>query len=216
MRNMVPILVDSIERPLRDLPKAQVLAMVLLARAQTMGLLPPQTPEHVDLDWSFLRAIAGVLEDNGVAVGWSSSLRRLDPTSVEDTEVAEALRAMIDALNASPHPLGEWPPVREMLGDDLLVRLLGISTSSLRRYASGERDTPDETAWRLHIIARILGSLVGSYNEYGVRRWFERPRKALEGSSPSDVIIAARSEDDERLRDTLLLADELLGAASAT
>ena len=33
---------------------------------------------------------------------------------------------MIDALNTSPHPAGEWSPVREMLGDDLVVRLLRV------------------------------------------------------------------------------------------
>lgn len=195
---------------------AQPLALTLLVRTQTMGLLPPETPEHVDLDWDFLRAVAGVLEKNGVAAASSSMLRRLEPASMDDTQVAEALRAMIDALNASPHPAGEWLPVREMLGDDLVVRLLKVSPSSVRRYSSGERDTPDGIAWRLHIIARILGSLVGSYNEYGIRRWFERPRRALEGESPADVIIAARSEDDNHLRKVILLADELLGGAGAT
>ena len=213
---MVPVLIDSVERPLSDLPMAQSLAMTLLVRTQTMGLLPPETPEHVDLDWDFLRAVAGVLEENGLAAAPSSLLRRFEPASMDDTQVADVLRAMIDALNASPHPAGEWLPVREMLGDDLVVRLLKISSSSIKRYSSGERDTPDETAWRLHIIARILGSLVGSYNEYGVRRWFGRPRRALEGASPAEVIIAARSEDDDHLRKAILLADELLGGAGAT
>ena len=72
--DMVPVLIDSIDRPLSDLPQAQALAIALLVRPQTMGLLPPETPEHVDLDWDFLRAVAEVLEENGVAAAPSSLL----------------------------------------------------------------------------------------------------------------------------------------------
>jgi hypothetical protein len=213
---MVPVLIASIERPLSELPRAKALAMVLLARTQAMGLLPPHTPHRVDLDWDLLKAIATVLEENRLAADWSSHLRRIDPESVDDAAMAEALRAILDSLNASPHPAGEWAPVRETLGDDLTVRLLGISESSLRRYAAGERETPDAVAWRLHAVARIIGSLVGSYNDFGVRRWFERSRAALDGATPSEIIAAADNEDDGRLEKTIQLADELLGAGSAT
>jgi hypothetical protein len=123
---------------------------------------------------------------------------------------------MVEALDASPIPGGEWRPAREVLGDELLARLVGgISPSSLRRYAAGARETPDDVAWRLHVVARLLASLLGSYNDYGVRRWFERRRTALDGKAPAEVLQAADDEGDEHLRRVLALADDLVGAAAA-
>ena len=127
----------------------------------------------------------------------------------------EVVRATLEAVDASPRPEGEWGPARDLVGDDLLARLLKVSNSSLRRYAGGDRRTPDDVAWRLHVVARLLASLVGSYNEYGIRRWFERSRRALDGATPADVLEQAPSEDDERLQHVLGLADELTGAAAA-
>ena len=40
----------------------------------------------------------------------------------------------------------EWRGVHDVLGGDVLAQLLGISASSLRRYLSGSRTTPDEIA----------------------------------------------------------------------
>lgn len=48
-----------------------------------------------------------------------------------------------EALGASPVPASEWPAPARVLGVDLLARLLGFSTVSLRRYLSGARKTPD-------------------------------------------------------------------------
>jgi hypothetical protein len=56
---------------------------------------------------------------------------------------------------------------------------------------------------------------VGSYNDYGIRRWFERPRNALGGATPSEVVENAKSEDDEGLGRLLSLAEELTGAGAA-
>jgi hypothetical protein len=125
------------------------------------------------------------------------------------------LRATLEAVDASPRPTAEWAPTRDVVDDELLARLLGISISSLRRYAGGERKTPDDVAWRLHLVARLLGALIGSYNDYGVRRWFERRRTALDGATPAEVLEQAESEDDERLRQVLRLADDLTGGTAA-
>ena len=105
----------------------------------------------------------------------------------------------------------------EMCIRDSLARLVGgVSQSSLRRYASGARQTPDDIAWRLHVVARILAALLGSYNAYGVRRWFERRRSALGGLAPVQVLETAKDEDDELLLTAIGLADDLLGAGQAT
>jgi uncharacterized protein (DUF2384 family) len=92
------------------------------------------------------------------------------------------------ALEYSPLPDHEWPALRAILGDGMLTRLCGISVASLRRYAAGQRPTPDAVAQRLHLLALVVADLRGAYNDYGVRRWFQRPRAQLEGHTPIDVL----------------------------
>jgi hypothetical protein len=171
-------------------PAATSLALHLLIRAQVMGYLPADAQGTVVLDLELLDRICANVAAAGVATR-SVSLHRLRGEKME-----EALRAIIEAVDRSPNPAGEWGPARQVLGDELLAGLLGISESSLRRYAGGERATPDEVAWRLHGIARMLAGLLGSFNEYGVRRWFGRPVVQLGGEPPATVIRAAESEDE--------------------
>ena len=209
---MVELQIDSIEKPLLKSAQAVSLALLLVARAQTMGFLPLREG-RVELDRRFLEDLAELLRRRGVASRATASLARAMQEPLNDVELIDALRATLDAVDASPHPEGEWAPARELLGDELLARLLRISASSLRRYAAGNRRTPDEVAWRLHLVARLLAALVGSYNDYGMRRWFERRRSALDGATPADLVERAKTEDDERLEAVLALADQLTGAA---
>jgi hypothetical protein len=109
----------------------------------------------------------------------------------------------------------EWACVRERLDDGQLARLLRISRSSLRRYAAGERETPEGVAWRLHSLARIVAALAGSYNDYGIRRWFERLRVELDGRSPAHVFVEAESEADPELARVVDLAEALVGPSLA-
>lgn|SRR6187455_1531965 len=78
--------------------------------------------------------------------------------------------------------------MRQVLADDALADLTGISPASLRRYAKGERTTPQPVAERLHWIAMVTSDLAASYNEFGIRRWFERPRSQLNGRSPRQLL----------------------------
>lgn len=71
---------------------------------------------------------------------------------------------------------------------DELRRLLNLSASSVTRYARGNRRTPDAAAARLYAIALIVGDLAGAYNEIGIRRWFDRPRTALDGRPPAHFL----------------------------
>jgi Protein of unknown function (DUF2384) len=205
---MLKLQIESVESPIvESLP----LALLLVARAQLMDLLPPAI--HT-VDRELLADLAEQLQKRGIATIAAASLHRAAGAEpLDDSALAEALRATIDAVASSPHPEGEWNAARELLDDDLLGRLVGVSSSSLRRYAKGERKTPDDVAWRLHLVVRVLAALLGSYNGYGVRRWFLRPRSALGGSTPADVL--ARGEPEEDVRRVVELAEGLLGPLAA-
>ena len=80
----------------------------------------------------------------------------------------------------------EWTRMAELLGLELLSRLLGISGSSVRRYRQNARATPDDVAERLHFLSLVVGDLGGAYNEIGIRQWFDWKRAQLDGRAPSD------------------------------
>ena len=216
IRIMVQLQIASIETPLLESPLAASLALRLVARAQTMGFLPVRKNRRLALDSDFLEELAELIRRQGVASNATTSLVQATRTEpLDEAQLVDALRATLEAVDASPHPEGEWDPARDILGDELLARLLQISTSSLRRYAAGERPTPDEVAWRLHLVARLLAALIGSYNDYGIRRWFERRRTGLDGATPAELLESAETEDDARLERVLTLAEELMGAGAA-
>ena len=215
IRSVIELQIESIDAPLLESAQAASLVLSLVARAQTMGFLPLREG-RVELDREFLEELAELLRRRGVASRASASLAHaMQAEPLNDVELIDALRATLDAVDASPHPEGEWAPARELLGDELLARLMRISASSLRRYAAGDRRTPDEVAWRLHLVARVLAALVGSYNDYGIRRWFERRRSALDGVTPAELLEHAEAEDDERLERVLALAEQLTGPGAA-
>ena len=77
--------------------------------------------------------------------------------------------------------------MREVLDDDeLLARLIGVHPALVRRYAKAEQRCSDAVAARLHWLALVIDQLEGTYNAYGIRRWFQRPRAALGNASPQD------------------------------
>jgi hypothetical protein len=111
-------------------------------------------------------------------------------------------------------PQEEWKRLQATLGDELLADLVGVSLTSERRYSGGERTTPDEVADRLHFLAMLVADLSGSYNDYGIRRWFDRPRQALAGRAPRTLLgrgFAPTSDDGAGLR---RLAAGLVGAGA--
>jgi hypothetical protein len=74
------------------------------------------------------------------------------------------------------------------LGEELLAELVGVSVSSVRRYAGGSRAAPQDVAERLHFLALLIADLAGSYNDFGIRRWLNRPRTPLGGRSPASLL----------------------------
>lgn len=105
-----------------------------------------------------------------------------------------------------------WPTTSRTLGDDLLMCLPGVGSNSLHRYRRGERPTPDAVAERLHVVMQIVSDLSGSYNVFGIRGWFHRPRVQLRGAAPVDLLAGASSADDEATGRVQELARTLTGA----
>ena len=102
--------------------------------------------------------------------------------------------------------------MQNVLGLDLLAQLLDNSQSSVRRYLSGSRPTPDKVAARLHFLAIIVGDLAGAYNDIGVRRWFARPRKQLNGHSPAQILSDCWLPNDEGSQRVRELAHALISS----
>jgi len=88
---------------------------------------------------------------------------------------AAELGRLYEAIEESPIPQSECQPMRSLLGDDLLEKLLHVCAASIRRYSSWARSTPQQVAERLHVLALVASELSGSYNTFGIQRWFERP-----------------------------------------
>lgn len=127
------------------------------------------------------------------------------PEAVGDRD--QLLAAIYKRLEECPSPATEWQAVREVLDDDeLLASLLGIGAVSVRRYAKGERSCSDAVAARLHWLALVIEQLEGSYNGYGIRRWFQRPRAALDGQTPMDRLQGGWDPEDGAIQPILSLA----------
>ena len=124
------------------------------------------------------------------------------------------LGRLYETIEDSPLPEAEWKPMHDVLGDDMLTKLLGISRPSVHRYRTSARTTPQDVAERLHVLALIVSDLAGSYNDYGVRRWFERPRAQLGGRAPRALLKKGFRPDDQGVRRVRALAAALLGAGA--
>lgn len=206
---MRDVQIGSVLEPLDD-PDLLPPALEVLALAHAIGLLPEGEPlERLDL--ATLRSIAREAGRAGIG---AAAAARLQAGAHDREDLREALARLADALEQSPLPAREWPSLSEILGPEELAALLEISGSSLRRYAGGARPTPDEVAARLHFLATVVADLLGTYNALGVRRWFHRPRSALGGRSPAQVLSGPWDPEDEGPRAVRALARSLLGSSA--
>ena len=190
--------IQSILSPYND-PRLAAAAIGALTRADAMGLLSrPVTC----LDDSAMASLETGMAEAGIGQTFVAELHRL-PCADPD-RLATLLEKITEALDQSPAPAHEWCALQDVLGLDLLTRLLGISQSSARRYLSGTRATPDTIAARLHFLAFVVGDLAGAYNDIGVRRWFDRLRGRLDGKTPAQALGDNWSPEDgapQRIRD---------------
>ncbi|MGH3503018.1 MAG: hypothetical protein ACRDQA_19310 [Nocardioidaceae bacterium] len=125
-------------------------------------------------------------------------------------DLREALERLNTDVESTPSPDTEWPAVTRILGLDAVAEMVGVSGSSARRYSAGDRVTPDDVADRLHLLALTIADLLGAYNSYGVRRWFERRRSALGGASPRELLGTDWSSSDDSARQVAALAAGLV------
>ncbi|GGK39022.1 hypothetical protein GCM10008955_36090 [Deinococcus malanensis] len=89
---------------------------------------------------------------------------------------------------------------RALLGDELIEQLTGLPASA---------PTTGEAAARLAAVTGVCQLLTGGYSEAGVRRWWTRARRQLNGAAPLDLLTTGWTPDDaafRRLR-TLAAAD---------
>ncbi|MEO5732269.1 MAG: hypothetical protein ABIN96_07500 [Rubrivivax sp.] len=188
----------------------------LFSRSAAMGLL--SDTDVIELTAGSVRGLLADLQHHGLASGASIALAPLTRDAPEDWDVATGrllesrLDQLTQVLEESPNPATEWGVMRDTFGDEMLAGLLDISASSLRRYAAGERATPDATAARLHWLAMVVSDLAGGYNALGMRRWFERPRAQLEGLSPHATLGRGWQPDDAAALRVRALAASLTGA----
>lgn len=198
--------IRSVETPL-DEPGAAAAAVDVLKAMEAMGLLGADVEE---LTMDVMRSAATRAARAGIGESAAAILRSGDTP----LEVASALRELHLALEGSPAPAFEWPSMVELFGAERLAGLVGVSFASLRRYAGGQRPTPDVVAARLHLVARIVAELRGAYSEVGVRRWFERPRSSLGGRAPAELLRSAWDPDGRDAERVLELARSLTSSSA--
>ena len=182
--------IQSHEEPFND-PEVAYTAIRALTRADAMGLLSQPVTR---LDDSAIRELWAGMVEAGIGQAFREELTW---TAYDSSRLSSVLEKTIEALEQSPVPNREWRAIREVLGLNLLTPLLGVSQPSARRYLSGVRRTPDPVAARLHFLALLVGDLAGTYNDIGVRRWFERPRARLDGDTPAQALGADWSPEDD-------------------
>ena len=183
-------------------------AVEALRMLEAMGLLPDD--EVIErLDASTLRRMFAAAESGGMQPSASVPLRGRWQTDVR--QIGPALAALRRALEDSPVPDAEWRSLGRLFGTDRLAELAGVSRISVRRYAAGERPTPDDVAARLHFLAKVVGDLRGAYNDIGVRRWFDRARSALGGRAPSALLRGRWDPDAKEPMQVRALARSLHG-----
>jgi hypothetical protein len=95
------------------------------------------------------------------------------------------------------------------LGHELVTGLLEISAASLQHYPNGDRQVPDVVAEQAHFLTSVISALEGIYNEFGVRRWFERSRSAFDGQTACQLLGHGWVPSDEPARRVLAAAESL-------
>lgn len=219
--NVSEVRIQSAEDPF-DVPELMRSFLEAIALTDAMGLLP-DSDVIGSLDLATLRRVAKVASQAGIAPGAAATVERLCKPRVRGRqigesdlrELADALQRLREGLEQSPVPEFEWAALLKVFDANELSSLVGTSLSSLRRYASGTRTTPDDVAARLHFLARVVGALKGSYNEIGIRRWFRRKRLPLGKRAPAELLRGSWTPEDSRPAEVLALARSLV-ASTAT
>jgi hypothetical protein len=205
---MAEVRIESVADPFsEDDPELGEAFLDVLLRADSMGLIAEDVR---GLDRKALRAVGKAVAEQGI--GQAQAVEALTAATLSRPKLLEVLEQWKDALEESPVPSRELPALIDLFGLEELAALLDTSTSSLRRYASGQRSAPDVIAARAHFLSGVVGDLRGAYNEFGVRRWFVRERSALGGRSPKKVLRKGWDPDSPDVRAVRDLARALVAS----
>ncbi len=178
---------QSDSNPLADAAVTR-LAADTVRKAHAVGLVD-EAPDLAALTFPAVRHAVAQVREAGVGEYAATRLARADPADHE--AIARDLAVIDTLIEETPFPRTEWRRLLGIFDRDRLAALLGISPASAGRYERGARRTPDAVAARLHFLALVVGDLAGAYNAIGIRRWVERPRTALGGKRPADVLAGA-------------------------
>jgi hypothetical protein len=180
-------------------PEVLPAALQAIHRGEAMGFVVDEDQDF-QVSQGELEAFLGELRRERIGLSHVSlvgSILARDAAAADIEKLRTAFEGIFRALGENPVPHREWKPLLRLFGPQRLAALLSVSESSIGRYSRGERTTPDDVAGRLHWLAIVVGYLSGSYNDFGLRRWFERPRRALGGKSPQDVLLAEQQWSPE-------------------
>lgn len=175
-----------------------------------MGFVPQREP---DIEKGLEILLESLRQEDIGSTAITALNRALESPPGERPGVGAYLEAVYDALGQNPAPRREINALLKYFDNEQLTELLQISPSSVQRYARGERNPPEPVVDRIHWLALVVGYLTGTYNEFGVRRWFERPRTALDGKGPKDALLAdkAWTSESDGARQVEQLARALIG-----
>jgi len=205
---MTMLHITSVSAPLNR-PDLLAVAMSVVRRALGLGLLSERSRiEKLDLD--LIRSIAQ--EASSLGVGQEAAVALLERP--RNARLPRLLASLDASLADSPVPDREIAELLRIYDHQQLAALAGTSVASLRRYASGARTVPDVIAQRIHFIALVTSDLGGAYNEFGLRRWWDRPRSALGDRSPRQALGRDWSPDDPDAVTVAGLGASLVGAGS--
>jgi transcriptional regulator with XRE-family HTH domain len=200
----VSVLQIASAAPPFDRPAIGMRGARLLGLAEAMGLLQTEHP-IAHLDWEALITPVHQLVERGIGRDIAIELE----ATGDQEQLARLLDRLYEKLLESPSPETEARKLTDLLGTDSLADLVGVSVSSIRRYATGERSVPDAIAARLHHLAVITSYLSGGYNEFGIRRWFGRGRAQLQGRTPADLLRGDWDSESPDALSVLHLAEAL-------
>jgi hypothetical protein len=215
---MSEVRIQSVMDPF-DAPELMRSFLEAITLTDAMGLLA-ESDVVGSLDLATLRRVVKGASQAGIAPGVAATVERLCNPRMHERrmgesdvqELTDAIQRLREGLEQSPVPRFEWSSLLKVFDADELSPLVGTSLSSLRRYASGTRATPDDVADRLHFLAMVVGELKGSYNELGIRRWFRRKRVRLGGRAPADLLRESWSPEDQGPAAVLAVARSLLSS----
>lgn len=191
----------------------ELAAFRIISFAEVIGLV--QESPHGGNDSQRLLKAVTAFQTHGIGRAMDNLVGTNAETGAEAEHRRDVVFQLQDAIYSSPLPSQEWGPLLEILGDNLLGALTGVSASSMYRYKSAERPTPDPVAARLHFTALLVADLRGSYNDFGVHRWFQRARAQLHGKTPLQMLEKDWTPDGQGAMAVKELAAALLAPPSS-